>query len=160
MTASLAYFYADWDLNQTRLVKMIAPLTPAQLLLRSAPHMWHVSGLAAHVVGARSFWFHHIMHEGPPEVAGWLGLDDRDESERTVERIVQGLNETWAMIASMLARCTEANLDDTFERHYPDGRVKTFTRQALIMRVLTHDAAHSGEISQILGMHGVTGLDW
>ncbi len=160
MTTALSYLFADWDLHQRRFVNMIAPLTPEQLLLRSAPHMWHVSGLAAHVVGARSFWFHHIMHEGPPEVGRWLGLDDGPESERTVERIVQGFNETWDMIAAMLARCTVADLDDTFDRHYPDGRVKTFTRQALIMRVLTHDAAHAGEISQILGMHGVTGLDW
>ena len=159
MTTSLSYLYADWDLHQRRLVKMIAPLTPEQLLLRSAPHMWHVSGMAAHIVGTRAFWIHQIMHEGPPEMAGWLGLDDRDESERTVERIVQGLNETWEMIAAMLARCTIADLDATFERVYPD-RVKTFTRQALIMRVLTHDAHHGGEISQILGMHRVTGLDW
>lgn len=160
MTTPLSRFYADWDIHQHRIVKMIAPLTPEQLLLRSAPHMWHVSGLAAHIVGTRAFWIHAIMREGPPEIAGWLGLDDRDESERTVERIVQGLNETWAMIAAMLARCAESDLDDTFERRYVDGRVKTFTRQALIMRVLTHDAHHGGEISQILGMHGVPALDW
>jgi uncharacterized damage-inducible protein DinB len=159
MATPLTRFYADWDGCNQRIVKMMAPLTPAQLLLRSAPHMWHVSGQAAHIVGVRAFWIHQIMHEGPPEIAGWLGFDDGPESDRTAERIVLGLNATWDMIAAMLARCTEADLDDTFERVYPE-RVKTYTRQALIMRVLTHDAQHAGEISQVLGMHGVTGLDW
>ena len=159
MTTPLTRFYADWDLHHRRIVAMIAPLTPEQLLLRSAPSMWHVSGLAAHMVGTRAFWVHHIMREGPPEMAGWLGLDDGPETDRTAARIVQGLGETWDMIAAMLARCTEANLDDPFERVYPD-RVKVFTRQALIMRVLMHDAHHGGDISQILGMHGVPALDW
>lgn len=160
MTTSLAVLYADWDLHHRRILAMITPLTPEQLLLRSAPHMWHVSGMAAHIVGTRAFWIHHIMHEGPPAMAGWLGLDDGPESDRTVERLVRGLSETWEMIAALLARRTVADLNDTFERVYPDGRVKTFTRQALLMRVLTHDAHHGGEISQILGMHGVKGLDW
>lgn len=159
MTTSLTAVFADWDLHHQRLVKMIAPLTPEQLRLRSAPHLWHVSLLAAHVIGARAFWFHEIMHEGPPEIASWSGLDDQEEEARPVERLVQGLNETWAMIAAVLERCTVADLDATFERVYPT-HVRRFTRQALIMRVLTHDAHHGGEISQILGMHGVTALDW
>ena len=159
MTTSLTPFFAGWDVHHQRIVNMIAPLTHEQLLLRSAPHMWHVSILAAHVIGTRAFWFHEIMHEGPPEMAGWLGLDDIEESARTVERLVQGLNETWAMIAAVLDRCTPADLDATFERVYPT-HVRTFTRQSLIMRILTHDAHHGGEISQILGMHRVTALDW
>ena len=159
MKLSLTSVFAGWDVHHQRIVKMIAPLTREQLLLRSAPHLWHVSILAAHVIGARAFWFHEIMHEGPPEIAGWLGLDDIEESARTVERLVQGLNETWAMIAAVLDRCSLADLDATFERVYPT-QVRTFTRQSLIMRVLTHDAHHGGEISQILGMHGVMGIDW
>jgi len=159
LATSLTPFFAGWDIHHQRIVKMIAPLTPEQLLLRSAPHLWHVSILAAHIIGARAFWFHAIMREGPPEMAGWLGLDDIEESARTAERLVQGLEETWAMIASALERCTPADLEVAFERVYPT-HVRTFTRQSLILRVLTHDAHHGGEISQILGMHGVTALDW
>ncbi|RLT43880.1 MAG: DinB family protein [Chloroflexi bacterium] len=159
MATTLAALFAGWDLHQQRIVQMIAPLTPEQLLLRSAPDMWHVSILAAHVIGTRAFWFHEIMREGPPEMAGWSGLDDIDESARTVERLVQGLDETWAMIGAVLARCTADDLDATFERVYPT-HTRLFTRQSLLLRVLTHDAHHGGEISQILGMHGVMGMDW
>src|SRR5688500_2144516 len=138
MTTSLTPFFTGWDIHHQRIVKMIAPLTHEQLLLRAAPHMWHVSILAAHVIGARAFWFHEIMHEGPPEIARWSGLDDVEESARTVERLVQGLNETWAMIAAVPERCTAADLDTPFERVYPT-QARIFTRQSLIMLVLTHD---------------------
>lgn len=155
---SLARFYAGWDIHNRRLIKALAPLTPEQLLLRSAPHMWTVSVLAAHIIGCRVFWFHDIMREGTQEVEPFTALDDVDKSERTRERLLAGLTATWAMIEAVLARCTPANLDDTFERVYPD-RVKVFTRQALILRVLGHDHHHGGEISQVLGMLGLTGLD-
>lgn len=154
----LAHFYAGWDVHNQRLIKALAPLTPEQLLLRSAAHMWTVSVLAAHIVGARVFWFHQIMRAGPAELDAWLGLDDVDESQRTLERLLGGLAASWAMIDDVLARCTSADLVDTFERVYPT-RVKTFTRQAIILRVLGHDYQHGGEISTVLGMHGLTGLD-
>ena len=158
MPDTLSSFYLGWSTQNDRLIKAITPLTPDHLLLRSAPHMWHISVLAAHIIGARVFWFHDIMREGPPEVAQWSGLDDVDESHRTRERLLQGLAESWALIDGVLTRCTPANLDDTFDRVYPN-RVKTFTRQALILRVLGHDFHHGGEISTTLGMHGLTGLD-
>src|SRR5690606_28202398 len=115
------------------------PLTPEQLLLRSAEHMWPVSVLAAHIIGTRVFWFHNIMGEGEPGVEAFDGLDDLDESARPRERLLEGLRVTWNMIEAVLERCTPADLEATFERHYADGRVKVFTRQALIVRVLGHD---------------------
>ena len=154
----LAAFYDGWATQNQRLIDALAPLAPAQLLLRSAPHMWPVSVLAAHLIGARVFWFHTIMREGPADVEAFDGLDDRDESERPRERLLEGLALTWAMIDGVLRRCTPANLEDTFERVYPN-RVKLFTRQALILRVLGHDFHHGGEISTTLGMHGLRGLD-
>lgn len=158
MTEALSVFYDGWARQNDRLLTVLTPLTPEQLLLRSAPHMWPVSVLAAHIVGARVFWFHEIMHEGPAEVGQWSGLDDGDEAERTRERLLAGLRDSWALIEAVLARCTPVNLGDTFERVYPN-RVKTFTRQALIMRVLGHDFHHGGEISTTLGMHGLAGLN-
>ena len=55
MTHNLAMFYEGWETQNNRLLKVLAPLTPEQLLLRSAPHMWKVSelvGHTAHFVGA------------------------------------------------------------------------------------------------------------
>ncbi len=154
---SLTLFYAGWELHQQRLTQAITQLTPEQLLLRAAPDMLSVGVLAAHIAGARAFWFHEIMGEGPAEVGRWLGLDDEDDSARTVEILAQALAETWAMIAAVLARCTQADLDEKFQRVTP-GRVRTYTRQMLIWRIMEHDIHHTGEISLTLGMHGLPGL--
>jgi hypothetical protein len=36
-----------------------------------------------------------------------------------------------------------------------DGKIQVLTRQSVLMRLITHDASHAGEISQTLGIHGV-----
>jgi uncharacterized damage-inducible protein DinB len=154
---TLARFYAGWDLHQQRLTRAIAPLAPGQLRLQAGPGLLSVGVLAAHIIGARAFWFHSIMGEGPAEIAAWLGLDDEDDSARPVEKLVAGLAATWAMIEAVLARCTPANLDELFQRVDP-GRVRTYTRQMLIWRVMEHDIHHSGEISLTLGLHGLPAL--
>jgi uncharacterized damage-inducible protein DinB len=158
MTDTLARYYAGWSVQNDRLRRALEPLTPEQLWLRSAPHMWTVSVLYAHLIGARVFWFHTIMHEGPPELVAYSGLDDLDEAARPHAALLAGLDASWATIDAMLQRCTPAHLDDTFERRYASGRLKTFTRQSLIVRVLGHDHHHGGEISTVLGMHGLVGL--
>ena len=155
---ALTPFYLGWSVQNQRLMNALAPLTPEQLLLRSAPHMWPVSVLAAHIVGARVFWFHQIMGEGPAALDEWLGLDDVAETERTRERLLAGLGASWALVEGVLARYGPQDLEATFERVYPN-RIKTFTRQALILRVLGHDFHHGGEISTTLGMQGLAGLD-
>jgi uncharacterized damage-inducible protein DinB len=155
---ALTHFYLGWASQNDRLRRALEPLTASQLLLRPAPDIWTVSVLAAHLIGARVFWFHTIMGEGPAALDAWLGLDDVDESERTLPRLLAGLAASWALIDDVLARRTPADLADVFERVYP-GRVKTFTRQAIILRVLGHDFHPGGEISNILGTHGLAGLD-
>src|SRR5262245_32072523 len=98
MTTPLASFYAGWSVQNQRVLDSVAPLPPEHLLLRSAPHMWHVSVLAAHIIGARVFWFHDIMREGPAEVGAFSGLDDLDEDARPRETLLEGLTVTWALI--------------------------------------------------------------
>ncbi len=71
-----------------------------------------------------------------------------------------GYTENWTRdrFVQTMTEAMKATLDDVFERVYPN-RVKTFTRQAILLRVLGHDFHHGGEISTILGMHGLAGLD-
>jgi uncharacterized damage-inducible protein DinB len=49
-------------------------------------------------------------------------------------------------------------LNDEYMREI-GGKTQTHTRQSVLMRLLTHDAFHSGEISQILGAHGLPEID-
>jgi hypothetical protein len=49
-------------------------------------------------------------------------------------------------------------LGDEFTREI-NGKTQIHTRQSVIMRLISHDAFHSGEISEILGMHRLPEID-
>lgn len=49
-------------------------------------------------------------------------------------------------------------LEVEFERRYRDVR-QVHTRRSVLLRLLSHDAFHSGEISQLLGSHGLPAID-
>jgi hypothetical protein len=49
-------------------------------------------------------------------------------------------------------------LGDEFFRER-DGQTQVHTRQSVLMRMITHEASHAGEIAQTLGMYGSKELD-
>ena len=49
-------------------------------------------------------------------------------------------------------------LDDTFGAQRASG-VRVHTRQSVLMRLISHDAYHCGELSQTLGIHHLPQID-
>jgi uncharacterized damage-inducible protein DinB len=62
------------------------------------------------------------------------------------------------MIDDCLQRWTPDDLAVEFSRQRPT-RTQTFTRQWVIWHLMEHDLHHGGEISLILGSHGLSGLN-
>jgi uncharacterized damage-inducible protein DinB len=62
------------------------------------------------------------------------------------------------MIDDCLRRWTPDDLAEEFTRERRSG-TQTITRQWVIWHLMEHDLHHGGEISQILGSHGVPALD-
>jgi uncharacterized damage-inducible protein DinB len=157
-----AEFCRGYEVHQGRLVKMIAPLDQAQLDLVAAPHLMSVRMLACHIVGARAWWFHSWMGEGPEEFARMDGWDE-DEAlpTRTAAEMVRGLELSWSVIKSGLERWSAGDLTKEFIRPVPNaqGERPSRSRQWIVWHLVEHDVHHGGEISFSLGMHGVTGLD-
>ena len=155
---SLAPFYAGWDVYQQHLVAAIAPLTSEQLALRSSPQNWSVGMLVSHIVSTRVWWFHMRMGEGSADLAP-LALWDENEAEplRPAEELIAGLERTWQMIQGALTRWTPDNLEQIFPPH-GEGTVAR-SRQYIIWHVLEHDIHHGGELSSILGAHGLAAVD-
>ena len=162
-----------WANHQALLVGALKDLTPDQLGLRTAPHQWAVWQIAGHTAGARAYWFQDWMGEGDPAVrdlfrvasttvpdlpledAGW---EDDEDHPRDADELVEGLRVTWALIEDCLRRWTAEDLAVQFTRHRPSGD-RTVTRGWVVWHVLEHDVHHGGEISQILGSHGLPPLD-
>ena len=136
----------------------IAPLTAEQLALRSSPQNWSVGMLVTHIVSTRVWWFHTRMGEGSADLAP-LALWDENEEEplRPTAELVVGLERTWQMIQDALARWTPADLAQIFPP-YGEGSFAR-SRQYIIWHVLEHDIHHGGELSSILGAHGLPAVD-
>lgn len=49
-------------------------------------------------------------------------------------------------------------LFEQFERQ-AGKKTQVHTRQSVLIRLLSHDAYHSGELSQTLGIHGLPQID-
>ena len=116
---SLFPFYAGWATHNQRLVAAIAPLSQAQLALRSAPDHWSIGMYVTHIVANRAWWFHARMGEGTDEITTlelWaLGVAEADvDPGHSAAVLVAGLETTWQMIEAALRRLTPADLWDTF----------------------------------------------
>lgn len=155
---TLTAFYEGWGEYQGHLIKAIAPLTPDQLALRVAPNLRSIGELAIHMVRTRATWFHRAIGEGSDETAAFLAWQDPDAPTRTAAELVNGLEATWRMIQSALARWTPDDMARPFEREW-HGEVAVLTRQWIIWHLIEHDLHHGGEISYSLGMHGLTAPD-
>ena len=158
-TSTLAPFYDGWEQHNALLVKAIAPLSPEQFRLKPDPLPNQVWQIAAHIVTNRVFWFHTVLREGDASLEQFADWEDVPDAPRSVSELVAALNTTADFVLECIQRWTPAMLDDPFERRRRDGQVVTRTRQWVTWHLLEHDIHHGGEISLMLGMHGLDGLD-
>jgi uncharacterized damage-inducible protein DinB len=170
---ALQTIFEGWANYQQLLLTSIRGLTPEQLGLRTSPGLWTVWQLASHMAGSRAYWFHDVLGEGDPalrdmfrvasttvpdlplEDAGW---EDDESHPRGAAEIVYALERTWALVDDCLKRWTSEDLAVGFTRTRPSG-TRTSTRQWVVWHLIEHDLHHGGEISLILGTHGVPALD-
>ena len=161
---SIRPFYADWTQYRSRLVDGVRDLTADQLALSAAGDHAPIWALAAHCAGTRVYWLCGVLGESGAETTPFtdpfaeLGWEDEPDHPRSAEELVVALETTDAIIERCLDTWTPAMLEVEFERSYRDVR-QMHTRRSILLRVLSHDAFHSGEISQLLGVHGLPAID-
>lgn len=167
--AELRPFYAGWREHQDRLNDALRSLGPDGLRLRAAPGQWAVWQIAAHMAGARAYWFHTNLGEGDRSISelfrvehttvtglalGDAGWEDDEDHPRTLGELLDALAQTWTLVDGCLQRWTPADLEATVQ-----GPTRSHHRGWVVWHVLEHDLHHGGEISQILGSNGLAGLD-
>jgi len=154
-------FYRGWDTYQQLMERALAPLSVEQLATTApAPHLRTVGLIARHVVGARARWLRHTLGEGGEDFEDLGAWDDDDQPERSGAELVEGLRRTGDVIAAGLARWTAKDLETNFPNTSPEpGEPEAFSRQWVIWHLIEHDLHHGGEISLILGMHGLAGIE-
>jgi len=156
---NVAPFYEGWRLTNERLAQTIGALSSEQVGLRPAPHLWPIWATAAHLAGGRVYWLCHVLGEPGAETTPFTdpagdGWEDDPDHPRDASELVFALESSWRIVEHCLDQWTPEMLQVEFQRER-DGQKQFHTRQSVLMRLLTHDACHAGEISQTLGMHGL-----
>lgn len=155
--------YEKWPQYDRRLREVIAPMTDEQLAIRAAPDRLPVWAVVGHTAAMRVYWLCEVVGEGGAETTPfWQGAtvdwaDDLDRP-RSADELVSGLESTFAIVDGCLDRWTPEMLTDRVERHY-GGTVQEHTRASILLRLLTHEAYHCGELSQTLGIHHLPQID-
>lgn len=164
LTPGIRTFYADGTQYRSRLVDGIRDLNADQLALRAGPDHDPIWALAAHCASARVFWLCGILGEPGadttpfPDALSGFGWEDVPDHPRSAMELVGALETTGAIIERCLDTWTVDMLEVEFERRSGDIS-RMHTRRSVLLRILSHDAFHSGEISQLLGANGLPAID-
>ena len=116
------------------------------------------------MAGVRVYWLCGVLGEPGADTTPFTdllsgnGWEDDLDAPRTAVELTEALESSWKIIAGCLERWTPDQLFEQFERRAGE-KTQLHTRQSVLVRLLTHDAYHSGELSQILGIHGLPQFD-
>src|SRR5687767_4920000 len=149
---SIRRFYEGWQTYNERLIGVIRRMSMDQLQLRPAPERWPIWATVGHTAGVRVYWLCGVFSEPGAEATPFPdpmadGWEDDEDHPRDAGELVTALASTWAIIDGCLDRWMPATLGDAVTREYA-GTQQVHTRQAVIMRLISHDAYHCGDLSQ------------
>lgn len=158
--SSIGPFYEGWRKANSRLIDGVAKLSDDQLALQVGSY-WPIWALVGHLAGARVFWLCEVLKEVGAETTPFTdaahgGWEDHLEQPRGAAELVGALETSWKIVERCLATWTPEMLGEEFPR---EGTAQIHTRQSILMRLITHDSFHAGEISMILGTHGLPEID-
>jgi uncharacterized damage-inducible protein DinB len=156
--------YPDWPQYNGRIIRAVRHLTPEQLELRMGPEHGTIWQLAAHAAGTRAYWLCGILGEPGADTTPFTdplsgeGWEDDPSHPRAGDELAWALESTFALVEGCLRRWNVDDLGATFDRTF-GGVTVTHSRASVLNRMLSHDAFHAGEISQLLGFHGLEEID-
>lgn len=159
---SIRFFFDGWDIYNHQIVSVVGAMTNEQLQLRPAPERWPIWATVGHMAGARVYWLCGVLGEPGAETTPFIdpvngiGWEDDLDTPRNTNELTHALASSWKIIDTCLERWTPSMLEETFGR---PGSGQVHTRQSVLMRLLSHDAYHCGELSQTLGIEGLPQID-
>ena len=156
--ATLEVIYQNWRGYNDKLRACIAPLTDEHLSLQPAPGMWPVGQIVQHIISVRAGWFSGTLQDEDAAMNEYMLWGQRDSPARGAAELVRAVEETWAFMEARLQRWTPDDYAQTFPDEW-DGQVYQVSRSWVVYHVLEHDLHHGSEVSLILSMHGLRGLD-
>jgi hypothetical protein len=164
----VAQLSRHWEAINRAIVDRVKELSQKQLNFTATAKAgsdwtdWPIWAILAHTAGARVYWLCGVFKQPGAErtpfpKANGYGWEDEMETQRSADEVVWAMESSWNVVADWLARWSPEMLQQRIELH--NGKDEVQSHQALFMRLSTHDGYHAGEVSLILGVHGLPGID-
>ena len=156
--------YHMWPQYNRRMRDRLAAMTEEQLAIRPTPDALPIWAAMGHTAAMRVYWLCEVVGEpGADATPFWVdgsSIDWADDLQvpRAAGELAAAFDSTFAIVEQCLDRWTFDMLEDRIERHHA-STVQVHTRASILQRLLTHEAWHAGELSQVLGIHGLEQLD-
>lgn len=144
-----------WHGYQDLLKRAVAPLTVDQLAFRLGSQR-SAGEIVAHIVAVRAWYLHGVMGEGGAEIEPLRGWDASGAPPRTTTELLTGIDQTWQLLTTCLARWTAPEMRGTF---FVNWRGHDESRAWIVWHMLEHEIHHGGELSFTLGSFGLPGVD-
>ena len=162
---SLDAIYGDWRLYNGLVIEAVRRMSIEELALRAGSDdettsaSWPIWAIAGHTAGTRVYWLCDVMgmpgaETTPFPAAASVGWEDDLRRPRSSEELVGAWTTTWAIVERALTGWTPRMLDRSVA--IAVGRQEGaphYTRRSLILRLITHEAYHVGQIAVIQGIH-------
>ncbi len=164
MNHSALSLFPDWPQYSARIRAAVEHLTDEQLALRAGPEHAPIWALAAHLAGTRVYWLCGVFKEPGAdqtpftEPLSGTGWEDDLEHPRSGAELAWALDSSWGVVQDCLRLWSTDDLDRTATR-MRDGVKQSHSRASVLNRLFSHDAFHAGEMSQLLGVHGLPVID-
>jgi uncharacterized damage-inducible protein DinB len=159
-------FYEGWQTYNERILEVVRNLSAEELAVRPAPERWPIWATVGHTAGVRVYWLCGVFGEpgagktpfAISDLERGFGWEDDLDTPRSSAELTEALESSWQIIAGCLERWTPDMLFEQFERQ-AGKETQIHTRQSVLIRLLSHDAYHCGELSQTLGIHDLPQID-
>ena len=160
---NVAPIFEGWHKTQAHLIDRLPKLGPPELNLRASPEGWPIWAIVSHLAGARVHWLCGVLKERGAETTPFPdpfgdGWEDHLDVPRGSKELVFAIESSGRVLESCLTRWTPEMLSEVFTRPRGD-EVQWHTRQSVLTRLVMHDAFHCGEVSSLLGAHGLLSMD-
>ena len=155
---TLQPFYADWRLYNDLIVDALRAMSPADLAL-AAPSgdpnsamSWPIWAIAGHTAGTRVFWLCTVAgvpgaESTPFQDPDGFGWEDDLDHPRSADELAMAWTTTWAIVERALDSWTPGQLDEAVARGQ-GAAARHLTRRSLLLRMITHEGFHAGEIGR------------
>ena len=166
---TLQAIYGEWRVYNELVIDALRAKSSEELALRAPsgnPNLstsWPIWAIAGHTAGMRVFWLSTVMgvpgaEATPFRDAASAGWEDDLDHPRSAEELVTAWTTTWAIVQRALDSWTPDMLSESVARGQGNA-ARHFTRRSLLLRLITHEAYHVGEIAVIQGIHGRAQID-